>query len=82
MESYKRVDIGFLRLLVSNGDNMTRWKLLDKLHECSVGIEVYNIMDIKNVSSYSFIADFNNQYHSVANHLTGRMFNLKLSAAF
>jgi hypothetical protein len=82
MQSYKRVDIGFLRLLVSNGDNLTKWAFLDKFKECSVGIEIYNIIDIRNVSSYSFIADYMNNYHSVKNLLTGRMFNLKVSAAF
>jgi len=82
MESYKRVDIGFIRLLVSNGDNLTNWKFLDKLKDCSIGIELYNVIGTQNVASYSFIADFSNNYHAVENLLTGRMLNLKISAAF
>jgi hypothetical protein len=82
IESYKRVDIGFMRSLVSNGKNLTNWAFLNKFNECSVSIEVFNILDIKNVSSYTFIADYDNNYHAVPNRLTGRLFNLKISAGF
>jgi hypothetical protein len=82
IKAYKRVDIGFLRLLVSNGKNLTGWKYLDKFKECSVGIEIYNILGFQNISSYTFIADYENIYHSVEDRLTGRMLNLKISAGF
>ena len=82
MRAYKRVDIGFVRLLANNGKNLTSWKLFDKFKECSVGIEVFNIIDIRNIASYSFIADYENNYHAVPNLLTGRMFNLNISASF
>jgi hypothetical protein len=80
--AYKRVDIGFIRLLVSNGKNLSGWKFLDKFKECSVGIEVFNILGIQNISSYTFIADYENNYHGVEDRLTGRMLNLKISAGF
>jgi hypothetical protein len=82
IRAYKRVDIGFIRLLVSNGKNLSGWKFLDKLKECSVGIEVFNILDIQNISSFTFIADYNDIYYPVPDRLTGRMFNLKISAGF
>jgi len=82
MESYKRVDIGFVRLLVSDGKNLTKLKFLDKFEDLSASIEVLNMIDIENVSSYTFIADFEGNYHGVADKLTGRMFNFKFSAAF
>jgi hypothetical protein len=82
IKAYKRVDIGFLRMLVSDGKNLSGWKFLDKFKECSVGIEIFNILDIPNISSYTFIADYENNYHSVQDRLTGRMLNLKISAGF
>jgi hypothetical protein len=82
MDPYKRIDIGFIRLLVSNGKNLSGWKFLDKFKECSVGVEIFNILDFKNVSSHMFIADYENIYHGVPDRLTGRMFNLKISAGF
>jgi hypothetical protein len=82
IRAYKRVDIGFIRLLVSEGKNLTGWKFLDKFTECSVGLEIFNILDLQNISSYTFIADYENIYHGVEDRLTGRMLNLKFSAGF
>jgi hypothetical protein len=82
IDSYKRFDIGFVRLLVSNGKNLVGWKLLDNMSECSIGLELFNMMDIQNVSSYTFIADYDNKYHAVPDRLTGRMINFKISASF
>jgi len=82
IKPYERVDIGFLRLLVSNGKNLTSWKFLDQFKDCSVGIEVFNLLGFQNISSYTFIADYDNLYHPVEDRLTGRMLNLKISAAF
>ncbi|HPS12784.1 MAG TPA: TonB-dependent receptor, partial [Prolixibacteraceae bacterium] len=82
MNAYKRVDIGFLRLLVSDGKNLTGAKFFDHFKSCSVGIELYNILGFQNVSSYTFIADYDNVYHPVPDRLTGRMLNLKITAEF
>jgi hypothetical protein len=82
MTSYKRFDIGFMRLLVSNGDNLAGWKFLDRLNECTIGVEIYNIIGFENVASYSFIADFKNNYYAIKNLLTRRMVNLKITASF
>jgi hypothetical protein len=82
IDSYKRVDIGFKRLLVSNGKNMTKREFFDRFQDFDVSLEVFNLMDIENVSSYFFIPDFNNVYHAIPNRLTGLTINLKVSAAF
>lgn len=82
MKSYKRIDIGFLRLLVSDGKNLTGLKFFDHFQDCSVGIEVFNILGFENISSYTFIADYDNIYYPVPDRLTGRMLNLKISAGF
>lgn len=82
IESYKRVDIGFLRSLVSNGKNLTKMAFLDKMEDCNVSLEIFNIMDIANVASYFFVADIYNNYHAIPNRLTGITFNLKVSATF
>jgi hypothetical protein len=71
-----------MRSLVSNGKNLTGWSFLNAFRECSIAIEVFNILDTKNVSSYMFIADYENTYHAIPNRLTGRLFNLKISAGF
>jgi hypothetical protein len=82
IESYKRVDIGFVRLLTSNGKNLTAWDFFDKFKESSISLEVFNIMNIKNVSSYFFVSDIYNNYYALPNYLTGLTVNVKFSAKF
>ena len=82
MPPYRRVDIGFMRSLVSNGKNLTEWEFFDRFKEANVSLEIFNVMDIDNISSYFFVADIYNNYHAVPNRLTGITFNLKLAAKF
>ncbi len=84
IKAYRRVDIGFSRTLVGNGSKRVKWDFIDKLHlqECTISLDVFNIIDIKNVSSYTWIADFAATYYPVPNELTGRLFNIRLNATF
>ncbi len=82
IDSYRRVDIGFTRLLVSNGQNLTQANFFERFSDFDVSLEVFNLMDIQNVASYNFISDFENNYHAIPNRLTGITFNLKVSATF
>lgn len=82
MPAYKRIDIGFMRSMVSNGKNLTKMKFFDRFEDFDVSLEVFNMIDIQNVASYFFIGDINDVYHPIPNKLTGRTFNLKVSAAF
>jgi hypothetical protein len=82
IEAYRRVDIGFTRSLVSNGKNLTNSDFFDRFKSADISLEIFNLMDIQNVSSYFFVADIYNRYHAIPNYLTGITFNLKLSASF
>ena len=82
MDAYKRIDVGLTRSLVVNGQNLTKFKFLDELKSCNVGVEVFNMLDFDNTSSYFFVADFDNVYRAVPNRLTGMMFNVKLNVGF
>lgn len=82
MDAYKRIDVGLTRSLVVNGQNLTKFKFLDELKSCNVGVEVFNMLDFDNTSSYFFVADFDNVYRAVPNRLTGMIFNVKLNVGF
>ena len=82
IESYKRVDIGFMRSIVSRGKNLTKQDFFNRFEDFDISLEIFNVMDIKNVSSYLFVADIHNNYYPMPNYLTGITFNLKVSAAF
>jgi hypothetical protein len=82
IDAYKRVDIGFTRSLASNSKNLTNNAFFDRFKSADICFEIFNIIDIDNISSYFFVADIYNRYHAIPNKLTGITFNLKLSASF
>ncbi|MDE7120271.1 MAG: hypothetical protein K2O10_06645, partial [Muribaculaceae bacterium] len=47
-----------------------------------LGVDVFNLLDISNVSSYYWVTDVNNIQYAVPNYLTRRQFNVRLSIDF
>lgn len=47
-----------------------------------IGLDVFNIFDLQNTISYTWITDVRNRQHAIPNYLTGRLFNLKINATF
>ena len=47
-----------------------------------VRFDVFNLLDIKNVSSYYWITDAYNEQSAVPNYLTGRQLNVRLIVDF
>jgi hypothetical protein len=83
MPPYRRVDIGFSKLLT--GDSSTEKKSFIK--ELSAGLELFNLADIRNTISYTWIRTvMNNEEQSrefaVPSYLTGRSLNIRLTARF
>lgn len=50
--------------------------------DLSLGVEVFNLFNYRNVVSFIWVADYTNLYHAVPNYLTARQINLKLTATF
>lgn len=69
---YRRVDVGFSRLLFSDDDS----------REGLISLEVFNLLGINNTINYNWIQDVNGRYYAVPNFLTGRRVNLKVSFNF
>ena len=80
--AYKRVDIGMsYRLWGDQKQNAQRtWGRAVK--NVWLGLDAFNIMDIKNVNSYYWVTDITNTQYAVPNYLTGRQINLRLSIDF
>ena len=82
--TYKRVDIGFSKQLL--GDEIKkkpRGKFLKSFESLWAGIEVFNLLQVSNVASYTWITDISNaRRYAVPNYLTGRQINVRLSAKF
>ena len=69
--SYKRVDIGFSKIVKPE---------FLRLRNLWLGLEVLNLLGNNNVISYSWISDFNNNQYAVPNTLSNRFYNLKVVA--
>lgn len=81
LPAYKRVDIGFLRVLVDEHETDRRgWKKYVK--SAWIGIDVFNLLDINNTISHIWIEDVEGRTWAVPNYLTTRRINLRLQAYF
>jgi len=79
--SYKRVDIGFSRVIKKEG-SISRFKFINYFKSVWASIEVFNLVGIQNTSSYIWVSDSSNNYYGVNNYLTGRLLNFKLNMKF
>ena len=79
--AYKRVDIGVSYALVDESHKPASG-LLSHFKDIWLGVDVFNLFDISNVSSYYWITDVNNIQYAVPNYLTRRQINARLSISF
>lgn len=78
---YLRVDWGNT-LQLSRFERIKESRLMHHIDDILLSLEVFNLFDYKNVVSYIWVADYNNQYYHVPNYLTARQLNLKLTMLF
>lgn len=81
--AYKRIDVGFSYQFIGapdrNGNLPPRRGWIKNL---TVGLDVFNLFDISNVSSYYWITDVNDIQYAVPNYLTRRQINVRLTLGF
>ena len=82
LKSYFRSDIGISYVLVGqNKKPKADW--LKNFKELSVGIELFNMFDIQNTITNTWVRDISSQNSlAVPNFLSGRVLNLKFSTQF
>lgn len=81
MPSYRRVDIGFLRMLVDEKDTDRKgWSR--HIRSAWIGVDVFNLLAINNTISYIWIEDIEARTWAVPNYLTNRRVNLRLMVNF
>ncbi len=76
--AYKRLDVGLSYQLVG-GKNKPSSGFLSHFKDIWLGVDVFNILDISNVSGYYWVTDVNNLQYAVPNYLTRRQINARLS---
>jgi len=79
---YRRVDIGMVYHLLDENSRENKPAFWRNFKNIWVGVDAFNLLDIKNVSSYSWFSDVNGEQYAVPDRLTGRQFNFKFIVAF
>jgi hypothetical protein len=87
MPSYKRVDIGFSKVLKRESASLKDGNPFRYFRSIWISAEVFNLLGVNNVISYTWIKTISNQdgvggAFAVPNYLTGRRFNVRLTARF
>lgn len=77
MPSYRRVDIGFSKLIIGENALLSR-RSLRHVESIWLGLEIFNLLGIKNTVSYTWISDIRNHQYAVPNYLTDRRINVRL----
>jgi hypothetical protein len=80
--AYRRVDIGASRVLAGGADHIMNKTCFKHIKNIWLNVELFNLLDIKNVNSYYWVTDISNHQMAVPNYLTGRQLNLKLIVDF
>lgn len=82
MPSYKRVDIGFSKVLKSEAKLFPKGHFLHHIKDAWISLEVLNLLNNYNAVSMEWVQDYAGNGYAVQNTLTGRRFNLKLLVRF
>ncbi|MDD4921677.1 MAG: TonB-dependent receptor plug domain-containing protein [Bacteroidales bacterium] len=72
MPPYRRVDIGLSKII--QPDRLKHFKKI------WIGVDCFNLLDLHNVNSYYWITDIDHSQWAIPNYLTGRRFNIRLTA--
>ncbi len=81
MPPYRRVDIGFAKIIKSP-DKVLNEGLLKHFEKLWIGIEIFNLLDVNNTVSYQWVSDIRGHEYAVPNYLTSRRLNFKIIASF
>ncbi|MEA1896280.1 MAG: TonB-dependent receptor [Bacteroidota bacterium] len=87
MPPYRRVDLGFSKILKDKDSTVGEKGIFRYFSTAWISLEVFNLLDINNTISYTWITTVNNLSgqvgeFAVPNYLTSRRINLKLTANF
>jgi len=87
MPAYRRVDLGFSKVISNTGYSGTSKGFFRTYESIWIGLEVFNLFNINNTISYLWITTVNNLSHvsnqyAVPNYLTSRRVNVKANINF
>lgn len=81
LPSYYRVDWGNT-IQLSQFERLRSMRLFRWVKDVQVGVEVFNLFNFRNVISYLWVSDYDNNRYPVPNYLTARQLNFKVTILF
>ena len=82
LNSYKRADIGISYVFTDN-QNKSNSKWLSNFKELSVGFEIFNMFDVQNSITNTWVRDvYSKQFYGIPNYMTQRVLNIKMDMKF
>lgn len=79
LNDYKRADIGVFYVFKDALNTQNQGKWLNGFNELSVGLELFNMFDISNSITNTWVRDiYDKRMYAVKNYMTGRVFNVKV----
>ena len=81
-KAYRRVDIGFSKQLISEASSFSKGNPLKYVKNMYVSLDVFNLLNINNMISYTWVKYIDNRYYGAPNYLTPRYVNVKLVMEF
>jgi len=82
MPFYRRVDIGFAYQFLKPDRTKKSNNLFNHIQNAWLFLEVFNLLQVNNTVSYTWLKDVTGRMYAVPNYLTNRQFNLRLYIQF
>ncbi|NQV78808.1 MAG: TonB-dependent receptor [Lutibacter sp.] len=82
LNAYKRADIG-ISYIFTDAKNQYQSGWLRDFKELSVGFEIFNMFDIQNAITNTWVRDvYSKQFYGIPNYMTQRVLNIKVDMKF
>lgn len=82
LPGYKRADVGFAYVIINSAKKHKKG-LLSHFKELNAGFEIFNVFDIKNTNTNTWVRDvYSKQIYGVPNYMTSRVISFDLEMRF
>ena len=81
MNDYRRVDVGFSKVLIDSKMAKRKSEWLNNFKELAIGLEIFNLFNNQNAITNTWVRDvYSKNQYAIPNYMTTRVFNVKLTA--
>lgn len=82
MPAYRRVDAGFAYNIIKQNREFKRKNVFNNLQEMWLYVEIFNLLQIQNTVSYTWVQDVTGNRYAIPNYLTNRQVSVRLQIRF